>query len=231
MALDIEPLVAAAGGAYFVTLQKQSTNEFWNVTAQAWQANPALADRRINLSPGTGAYATRYTAEVSGLGDDGLLSVAYHDDNDANDAVIAGWEVFVHDGAATGQPGSEIITVEVSATEETDWGILPLKRGVDNRILFSVTGSPTPDLTTWTGLALPLKRRPDLAAIATLTIANGGLVVQPTTSQVQAIITAAHVEALSDLHKTILYSGLHGSSGGYHHLTNEGKFRVTPTVV
>lgn len=79
---------APAGKTIFATLQRLSDSFYWNQTAAAWQAAPALADMKIPLVEGVGRDLGSYTATVNGLGDAGAVLVRVHDDDDANDRTL-----------------------------------------------------------------------------------------------------------------------------------------------
>jgi hypothetical protein len=220
---------SVTGRNLFATLKKLSDNTWWNRAASAWQANPSEADRKITLSEGVGDYLGSYEATVNGLGDDAWVRWYLHD-GAASDVVVGQKDIYVWNGNEISSPGSEIIEVEAGADATgVDTDTEELYQGVDNRVLFTVTGTPTPNLGTWTGLSLHLRRTRNGSAFATLTVGSG-LTVQATTNQVEAIVTAAHLTAgsISPLHKAMVYATLSGTSG-YEYLTHMLQFRVLPT--
>jgi hypothetical protein len=89
---------ASTGSTLFATLQRLSDNFYWNVSASAWQANPAASDRRVPLTEGTGTHTGSFTGSATGLGDAGFVRVRIHDDADPNDAVVSGGQVYVRGG-------------------------------------------------------------------------------------------------------------------------------------
>lgn len=82
----------------YADLQRLSDGFFWNKTTLAWEAAPAAADRKVDLTEGAASYLGSYTAEVAGLGDAGWVRVRIHDDADAADLTLQMQDVYVLDG-------------------------------------------------------------------------------------------------------------------------------------
>ena len=92
----------------FATLQRLLDGFYWNVTASAWQAAPAVANKKVTLTEGSGENVGSYTASVTGLGDAGFVRVRVHDDADA-DETIKGDDVYVWGGEEVG--GNYLVTI------------------------------------------------------------------------------------------------------------------------
>jgi hypothetical protein len=101
-------LSATTGRDLFATLQRLSDDFFWSVTASAWQAAPAAADRKVDLTEGAGAHAESYTATVTGLGDAGEVRLRINDDADASDKTIHVVHVYIWGGSERSYPSPEV---------------------------------------------------------------------------------------------------------------------------
>ncbi len=86
-----------------VTLQRVGDEYYWNDSAEAWQAAPSFADRRIDLTEGTVEEGGSFVGGNSGdLGDAGWLRVRVHDLDEVNDRTIEVLEYEVLDGQRVG---------------------------------------------------------------------------------------------------------------------------------
>jgi hypothetical protein len=130
-------------------------------------------------------------------------------------------------------------TITVSSSDGdaqgSNFGTIQLVKGVHNRLTFVVVdaaGGDPPDLNTWTGKALKLKRNiydADDDAVAIYTVGAGMTVDAETANQLEVIIPPADLASLSSRFPTMLYGSLTGTST-YAYRTHHGLFEVQPSA-
>lgn len=90
--LDSIELQEGTGQNLFVSLKQESTGLFWNNNTQAFEAAPAMADRKIVINESVdpafvGFYSGTPAASIN-LQSTGAITVYVHDEDDADDAAF-----------------------------------------------------------------------------------------------------------------------------------------------